>query len=68
MFGEAPFGLLVAPNWKRDKNDLVLDIQRRFEERNVIAGSKRAVLWPQMTTAFDHRPVASPETPSVLLL
>src|SRR5262245_55305539 len=40
MVGEAPFALLVAPNWKRGKNDLVLDIQRRFEERNVIQGAR----------------------------
>src|SRR5215831_820852 len=41
MFGEAPFGLLVAPNWRRTKNDLVLDIKRIFEERDVRQGSKR---------------------------
>jgi radical SAM superfamily enzyme len=40
MFGEAPFGLLVAPNWGRNKNDLVLDIKRIFEERDVRQGSK----------------------------
>jgi radical SAM protein (TIGR01212 family) len=38
MFGEAPFGLLVAPNWKRTKNDLVRDIHRKFEERDVLQG------------------------------
>src|SRR5207237_4410339 len=38
LFGEAPFGLLVAPNWRRTKNDLVLDIKRKFEERNVRQG------------------------------
>ena len=41
MFGEAPFGLLVAPNWRRTKNDLVLDIKRVFEERNIRQGSRR---------------------------
>ena len=41
MFGEAPLALLVAPNWRRTKNDLVRDIQRRFEERDVWQGSKR---------------------------
>src|SRR6266480_5718293 len=40
MFGEAPFGLLVAPNWRRDKNDLVRDVNRIFEERDVRQGSK----------------------------
>jgi len=44
MFGEAPFGLLVAPNWRRTKNDLVRDIQRKFEERNVHQGSRRGLL------------------------
>src|SRR5207249_4520248 len=41
MFGEAPFGLLVAPIWRRTKNDLVLDIQRKFEERDVRQGRRR---------------------------
>src|SRR5438552_256701 len=41
MFGEAPLALLVAPNWRRTKNDLVRDIQRRFEERDVWQGSKK---------------------------
>src|SRR5205085_9504219 len=38
MFGEAPLGLLVAPNWGRTKNDLVMDIQKKFEERDVWQG------------------------------
>jgi radical SAM superfamily enzyme len=42
MFGEAPFGLLVAPNWNRDKNDLVQDIHRKFAERNVVQGKTQA--------------------------
>jgi hypothetical protein len=42
MFGEAPLNLLVAPNWGRTKNDLVLDIQRKFEERNVRQGRQWA--------------------------
>src|SRR6185503_11932046 len=40
MFGEAPVNLLVAPNWRRTKNDLVLDIKRIFEERDVRQGAK----------------------------
>ena len=40
MFGEAPFGLLIAPTWRRNKNDLVSDVKRIFEERNVWQGSK----------------------------
>jgi radical SAM protein (TIGR01212 family) len=40
MFGEAPRGLLVAPEWGRSKNDLVRDIHRRFEERDVRQGAR----------------------------
>jgi radical SAM protein (TIGR01212 family) len=40
MFGEAPLGLLVAPNWHRNKNDLVKDIKRKFEERDVRQGRR----------------------------
>ena len=40
MFGEAPFGLLVAPTWRRTKNDLVRDIHRKFEEKNVRQGAR----------------------------
>ena len=40
LFGEAPFDLLVAPAWRRNKNDLVFDIQRKFEERDVVQGRK----------------------------
>ena len=43
MFGEAPLGLLLAPNWRRNKNDLILDIQRVFEERNIRQGSKAGI-------------------------
>jgi uncharacterized protein len=43
MFGEAPFGLLVAPNWRRTKNDLVRDIQRKFEEKNIRQGAKALI-------------------------
>jgi radical SAM superfamily enzyme len=42
LFGEAPLGLLLAPNWRRNKNDLVRDIQRIFEERNVRQGARIA--------------------------
>ena len=38
LFGEAPFGLLVAPTWRRNKNDLVRDITKKFEERDVRQG------------------------------
>jgi hypothetical protein len=42
LFGEAPLNLLVAPNWNRTRNDLVLDIQQRFEERDVIQGRQHS--------------------------
>jgi radical SAM protein (TIGR01212 family) len=38
LFGEAPFGLLVAPTWRRNKNDLVRDITKKFEQRDVRQG------------------------------
>ena len=44
MFGEAPVGLLVAPTWRRTKNELMLDIKRVFEERDVRQGAKRLQL------------------------
>lgn len=40
LFGEAPYGLLVAPNWRRNKNDLVRDIQKTFEEHNIRQGAR----------------------------
>jgi radical SAM protein (TIGR01212 family) len=42
MFGEAPFDLLLAPNWKKDKHDLMRDIHRKFDERDVMQGRKFA--------------------------
>jgi uncharacterized protein len=42
MFGEAPFELLVAPNWKRTKNDLVADVNKIFEARDVHQGARSA--------------------------
>jgi radical SAM protein (TIGR01212 family) len=44
MFGEAPPGLLVAPNWRRTKNDLVRDIRRIFEERDIRQGARRRIV------------------------
>lgn len=47
MFGKAPAGLLVAPHWKRTKSDLMIDVQKKFEERGVMQGTKSAR--PQFT-------------------
>jgi radical SAM protein (TIGR01212 family) len=40
LFGEAPFGLLVAPTWRRTKNDLVRDIHQKLEERDIRQGAR----------------------------
>jgi radical SAM protein (TIGR01212 family) len=48
LFGEAPFGLLLAPNWRRTKNDLVRDIKSIFDKRDVRQGAQR--LLPEHTT------------------
>ena len=44
LFGEAPFGLLLAPNWRRTKNDLVRDINSIFDKRDVRQGAQRLCL------------------------
>lgn len=44
LFGEAPYGLLVAPTWRRTKNDLVRDIQKKFDERDIWQGASRRLL------------------------
>src|SRR5262249_5485276 len=48
MFGEAPLGLLVAPDWRRTKNDLVLDLKRIFDARDVRQGAKLSSVAPRM--------------------
>jgi radical SAM superfamily enzyme len=40
LFGEAPPKLLVAPSWRRTKNELITDIARIFEERDVRQGRR----------------------------
>jgi len=40
LFGEAPGGMLVAPDWKMDRNQIMDGIRARFEARNVVQGSK----------------------------
>ena len=44
LFGEAPFGLLLAPTWRRTKNDLVRDIKSIFDKRDVRQGAQRLSL------------------------
>lgn len=39
LFGEAPLQLLVGPRWNRTKNQMILDVRRALEERNVVQGS-----------------------------
>ena len=40
LFGEAPLGLLVAPDWGKTRNEVILGIRRRMDELNVIQGAK----------------------------
>ena len=40
LFGEAPLGLLVAPDWGKTRNEVMLGIRRRMDELNVIQGAK----------------------------
>ena len=40
LFGEAPLGMLVAPNWGRTRNQVIQGIRQRMEERDVVQGSK----------------------------
>lgn len=40
LFGEAPLGLLVAPNWGLKKNEVLAGIRKRMDERDVVQGSK----------------------------
>ena len=40
LFGEAPRGLLVAPNWGLNKNEVLAGIRKRMDERDVVQGSK----------------------------
>ena len=40
LFGEAPLGLLVAPNWGKTRNQVIHEIRQRMEELDVIQGAK----------------------------
>ncbi len=40
LFGEAPLGLLVAPNWGLNRNEVIAGIRKRMDERRVVQGSK----------------------------
>ena len=39
LFGEAPLGLLVAPNWGLNRNEVIAGIRKRMDERDVVQGS-----------------------------
>jgi radical SAM protein (TIGR01212 family) len=39
FFGEAPGGMLVAPDWDMDRNQMIAGIRRRMEERDVRQGA-----------------------------
>ena len=40
LFGEAPLGLLVAPNWGLNRNEVIAGIRKRMDERDVVQGSR----------------------------
>ena len=40
FFGEAPGGMLVAPDWKMDRNQMIVGIRQRMEDRDIVQGSK----------------------------
>ena len=40
LFGEAPLGLLVAPNWGLNRNEVIAGIRERMDERDVVQGSR----------------------------
>lgn len=40
LFGEAPPKMLLAPQWGRTKNEMILDIHRKLAGRNVFQGAK----------------------------
>ncbi len=40
LFGEAPLGLLVAPDWGKTRNEVMQGIRRRMDELNVIQGAR----------------------------
>ena len=46
LFGEAPLGMLVAPNWGRTRNQVIQGIRQRMEERDVVQGSKYEPVGP----------------------
>ena len=40
LFGEAPLGMLVAPNWGKTRNEVIQGIRQRMEELDVVQGSR----------------------------
>ena len=40
LFGEAPLGMLVAPNWGLTRNEVLAGIRRRMEERDIVQGAE----------------------------
>jgi hypothetical protein len=41
LFGEAPGGMLVAPDWRMDRNQIMDGLRRRMEDRDVVQGCLR---------------------------
>ncbi|NTU43445.1 MAG: TIGR01212 family radical SAM protein, partial [Nitrospirales bacterium] len=40
LFATAPDDILIAPNWGRTRHEIVIDIEKRFQQRNAIQGSQ----------------------------
>ena len=40
LFATAPDEILIAPQWGRTRHQILHDIEKRFEERNTVQGSK----------------------------
>jgi hypothetical protein len=39
LFGEAPAGMLVAPDWKMDRNQIIDGLRQRMAERDTVQGA-----------------------------
>ncbi len=42
FFATSPDSILIAPNWGKTRQEIILDIEKRFAERNAFQGSKCA--------------------------
>ncbi len=58
LFAMAPQDILIAPKWRKNKQELLADIQKRFIQRNAVQGSMFKGLKPekaiQITPVDNH--------------